>query len=246
MDTIANCLIGPVALALLALPSLRRAANARWILLLVFVSIADSVATLLPHFVHALRIPHAQMNWSGKLIDIAVMLVVVLVLSLSGALSRRDVGFTLAQAPGTGRAILFVALPFLLAVAALAVGVVGNAKPPSTQIVLYEATLPGLAEEIVWRGLLLAVFDKIFPARMRILGAELGFGALATALVFGLVHTVQFDAKLALQTDWAVGAFAAVTGLVLAYLRARTQSLVVPAIVHNATNIILECVPRLL
>jgi len=119
----------------------------------------------------------------------------------------------------------------------------GITKPPKLETLLFEATLPGLAEELVWRGLLLALFDRMFSGRVTILGAALGYGAIVTSLVFGFVHSVQFDSKLVLHTALDNGAFAAATGLVLVWIRARSKSLVFPVLVHNATNLILESIP---
>jgi membrane protease YdiL (CAAX protease family) len=236
---------GPAALLLLALPALRAPRNTSWIALALGISIADSVATLLPFIYHPLVIPHMHYNWTGKLIDIAVMVTIMLLLVASGAFKRTDFAFTLKQAPGTGRGLLLVALPFLIIVAVLAATLFGNPKPPSAETVFFEATLPGLAEELVWRGLLLALFDRMFAGRVTILGAALGYCAIATSLVFGFVHSVQFDSKLVLHTAFANGAFAVATGLVLVWIRARTKSLVFPVLTHNATNLILESVPLL-
>jgi uncharacterized protein len=236
---------GPAALLLLALPALRAPRNTPWIALVLGISIADSVATLLPFLYHPLVIPHMHYNWTGKLIDIAVMVTIMLLLVASGAFKRTDFAFTLKQAPGTTRGLLIVAVPFLIFVAVLAATLFGNPNPPSTETVFFEATLPGLAEELVWRGLLLALFDRMFSGRVTILGAALGYGAIATSLVFGFVHSVQFDSKLVLHTAFDNGAFAVFTGLVLVWIRARTKSLVFPILTHNATNLILESVPLL-
>jgi len=236
---------GPAALFLLALPALRRSSNVRWITLALFVSIADSVATLLPIIDKQLQISHTNWNWSGKLIDIAVMVAIMLALVVLGPFKRADFGFTLKQAPGTRRGLLMVAVPFMVLIAVLAMTAFGNTKLPSPETLLYEATLPGLAEELVWRGLLLALFDRMFAGRVTILGASLGYGAIATSLVFGFVHAVGFDSKLMLHTALDNGVFAAATGLVLVWIRARSKSLVFSVLTHNATNLILESVPLL-
>ncbi len=228
---------------LLALPGLRSARNVPWLLLVIGIALADSIATLIPLFYRPLLIPHLHYNWTGTLIDIAVMVTIMLALSASGLFKRTDFGFTFRQAPGTARGLLLVAVPFLLIVACLTMKFFGETSPPKLETVLFEATLPGLAEELVWRGLLLALFDRVFAGRVTILGTALGYGAIATSLVFGFVHSVQFDSKLVLHTALDNGVFAAVTGLVLVWIRARTKSLVFPILTHNSTNLILESIP---
>jgi len=103
--------------------------------------------------------------------------------------------------------------------------------------------MPGLAEELLWRGILLAILSRMFTARFKLANAEIGYGAIALTLVFALVHGIQFDKTLALHTDGMNALMAGVTGFALVWLRLRTKSLVLPVVLHNATNVILETVP---
>lgn len=239
---IVNCAIAPVAFLLLCLPALGKPDTRGWIPVIILMSVLDSVVTLIPTYNHALQVPGAHWNWSGKILDIAVMLAAAAVFVRSKRFAASDFGLTFRQAPGTGRAILLMMVPFLIIVAALAATLFGNAKLPPTEKLWYEASLPGLAEELLWRGILLAILDRMFTARFTLGRAEIGYGAIAVSLVFGLVHGVQFDDKLTLHTDWESGTFALFTGFALAWLRLRTKSLVLPVVLHNATNMILETV----
>ncbi|HEY7979366.1 MAG TPA: CPBP family intramembrane glutamic endopeptidase [Rhizomicrobium sp.] len=239
---IANCAIAPLAFLILCLPALRNPDARGWVPLIILMSVLDSVATLIPAYYHQLQPPHVHMNWGGKILDVAVMLAAAGIFIATKRLTARDLGLTLKQAPGTGRAILFVMIPFLLVVAALSATMFGNAKLPSAEKLWYEATMPGLAEELLWRGILLAILNRMFADRFRLAGAEIGYGVIAVSLVFGLVHGMQFDDKLAIQTDWVTALFALCTGFALAWLRMRTKSLVLPVVLHNATNVILETV----
>ncbi|MGN6514769.1 MAG: CPBP family intramembrane glutamic endopeptidase, partial [Rhizomicrobium sp.] len=170
-------------------------------------------------------------------------LVVALILIATKRFTARDVGLTLRQAPGTGRAILFVMIPYLIVMSVLTAMWFGEPKPQSAETIWYEATMPGLAEELLWRGLLLAVLDRMFAARFRLWKAEIGYGAIALTLVFALVHGLHFGKDFAIQTDWLNALMAGVTGFVLVWLRLRTRSLALPVVLHNATNVILETVP---
>ncbi|MGN6516018.1 MAG: CPBP family glutamic-type intramembrane protease, partial [Rhizomicrobium sp.] len=212
---IANCAIAPVAFLLLCLPALRAPDTRNWIPAVVLLSVLDSVATLLPLYAKSLQVPGAHWNWSGKIIDIVAMLVVALILIATKRFTARDVGLTLRQAPGTGRAILFVMIPYLIVMAVLTAMWFGEPKPQSAETIWYEATMPGLAEELLWRGLLLAVLDRMFAARFRLWKAEIGYGAIALTLVFALVHGLHFGKDFAIQTDWLNALMAGVTGFVL-------------------------------
>ena len=121
----------------------------------------------------------------------------------------------------------------------------GNNHPPSLETVLYQATMPGLAEELSIRGVQFAIFDRILIFRFRLIGAEIGYGAIATSIWFGLGHAISLDAAPDWQSGLAAFATTGAIGFLLAWFRARTGSLVVPVVVHNITNLILESVPRL-
>lgn len=60
-----------------------------------------------------------------------------------------------------------------------------------------------------------------------------------------LVHGIQIDSHMALHTSAGGAVVAGVTGFLLAWLRTRSGSLVLPILAHNATNVVLESVPLL-
>ena len=240
---IVNSAIAPVAFLILCLPALRHPDARRWIPFVVAMSVLDSVATLLPIYVHALQFPNVHWNWGGKVLDTAVMLAVATMFIVTKRFTAKDFGLTFRQAPGTWRAVVFMMIPYLVIIAALTAKWFGETKPQTAETIWYEATLPGLAEELLWRGILLALLDRMFTARLRLANAEIGYGAIALTLVFALVHGLHFDKTLAMQTDWMNALMAGVTGFALVWLRLRTKSLVLPVVLHNATNVILETVP---
>jgi len=102
----------------------------------------------------------------------------------------------------------------------------------------FQATMPGLAEELVYRGAFLALCDRAFGRPWRIAGAEVGWGLIVTSVVFGAVHAVNIDRNGALTVEWlfAIGPFAG--GLLGGWLRARTGSIWPGVVLHNASNLL--------
>ncbi|HEX2589902.1 MAG TPA: CPBP family intramembrane glutamic endopeptidase [Rhizomicrobium sp.] len=241
VGTLVTMAIGPLALLMLAAPSVARSTARPWLLLVAIVALADSVATMLPILDKGLQLPGVHWNWSGKLLDLAVMAALTAALIATRRLNPREIGLTFRQAPGTPRILLIVVLPYLVVLVALAATMFGNTKPPDVETLAYQATLPGLAEELVWRGLLLALFDRMFPHR----DGGVGYGLIATSAVFGLIHGVAIGDDLSLHFAFDSMLFASGTGFLLCWLRTRTGSLVLPVIVHNATNAIMQTVPLL-
>lgn len=240
---IVNCAIAPVAFVVLCLPALRNPEARKWIAVVILMSVLDSVTTLTPLYVKALQVPGAHWNWSGKILDIAVMLVVAAIFIAAKRFTARDFGLTFRQAPGTWRSVVFMMIPYLIIIAMLTAKYFGETKPQTAETIWYEATLPGLAEELLWRGILLALLDRVFTARIKLAGAEIGYGAIALTLVFALVHGLHFGKALEIQTSGLGALMAGVTGFALVWLRLRTKSLALPVVLHNATNVILETMP---
>lgn len=238
-----NSAIAPLAFLILCLPALRNPQARGWIPVVIFMSVLDSVATLVPAYVHALQIPGTHWNWGGKILDIVVMLAVATAFIVAKRFTARDIGLTFRQAPGTWRAIVFMMIPYCIVLAVLTAKWFGETQPQTAETIWYEATMPGLAEELLWRGILLAILDRMFSVRFKLANADIGYGAIALTLVFALVHGLHFDKTLAVQTDGMNALMAAVTGFALVWLRLRAKSLVLPVVLHNATNVILETVP---
>lgn len=171
-------------------------------------------------------------NWSGKLYSF--LLVAALVLVIRGPLDRVTVGLTVRRRPGW-------LLPSLLVLAALAgwataVGLSSPKGPWDPATLAYLAIMPGLNEELVYRGALPALIDRLVPGRVDLLGAPIGWGLAATAVLFALLHGLWLDAEWSIHVDLIALRNAAVTGLAFAWLRARTGSLLLPVLAHGLVD----------
>lgn len=91
-------------------------------------------------------------------------------------------------------------------------------SPLTTADVLYVSVLPGLAEELLFRGALLPAVAPDWR------------GALVAGLVFGALHSSG-------GRNAAFAAFASVLGCLYGGLMLATGSLWVPAIAHSAANV---------
>ncbi|MGP9538597.1 lysostaphin resistance A-like protein [Brachybacterium sp. AOP43-C2-M15] len=167
-----------------------------------------------------------ERNWQGKLLDLLWVGILVLVLR---RWAREEAGLRWRIVPGSARPALLVVLGVLTVFVALgAVAVLSGesaARPVDLEQVLWDATVPNLTEELIWRGAMLAVLDRALPARRRVLGAGLGWGTVITAVLFGVGHMVLLGADGAWSLSIGGGVFALVMGLALAWIRARTGSI---------------------
>lgn len=183
--------------------------------------------TALPASLPGERLIGNRWNWAGGALATAGMLALAAVLVRRAGFAWHEFGLTWSQRPGSLPAAAFVAVAVLaLNYAAMTLS---RFRLPGVPLEtwLYQATLPGLAEEIAFRGVLLALADRAFAAHRTIGGAPLGWGGVTVTASFFAAHDLSLGAALGVLP-------AAVLYL---WLRARTGSLVLPVVVHNAWNL---------
>ncbi|MEM1036745.1 MAG: CPBP family intramembrane glutamic endopeptidase [Pseudomonadota bacterium] len=93
--------------------------------------------------------------------------------------------------------------------------------------------MPGLEEEVFYRGALLASLSLAFPIRWTVFGAETTPAFLLNSLLFGMLHGFWMTSSGLGFTAGAV-LFSTVSGLVFSWLRERTGSLLLPIYMHIA------------
>jgi membrane protease YdiL (CAAX protease family) len=103
---------------------------------------------------------------------------------------------------------------------------------------VYEASMPGLGEEIMYRGLMLMVLNEAFGRPWKLAGIEFGWGFVIISALFGIVHGIEVKtgAAFAVNFYWSAMIFPAATGVVLAWLRERTGSVWPSVLFHNFVN----------
>ena len=204
--------------------------NVRWLLIAaLLVAVNDFFLTrgygLLPTFVHG------EWNWQGKILA----LVATLAIAALPSFGWRRVGLTLRQRPGSLRAAVPVAA--LYCVFFVAVRLVFGGSTGTREEVLFQLTLTGFEEEPFYRGILLFTLDRAFTGRVRLLGVDLGWGALLSCALFGLAHAFSYSDG-AFSFDPMMMALTAIPSLLAVWLRLRTGSLMLPVVLHNFGNAI--------
>jgi hypothetical protein len=93
--------------------------------------------------------------------------------------------------------------------------------------------MPALNEELVYRGCLLGILNKLLPQKINLLGAWMGWGAVVTSLLFSLLHGFGFNNDLSIYIDAIALRNSFVSGFIFAWLRERSGSLLMPVIAHG-------------
>ena len=109
--------------------------------------------------------------------------------------------------------------------------VLANELPPRSNSWLISLT--SIPEEILWRGVVLAAFLRIYDQRKSI---------IFSALVFGALHI--FTVLNGNPPIWVVGniVWAAITGLFYGYVTLKTDSLLPAMIVHYLANLFVAAI----
>lgn len=206
----------------------RRGFSLRWLLIAaLMVALNDALLTsayrLLPDVIGG------DWNWQGKLLALAATLAIV----ASPSFGWRRAGFTLAQAPGSLKAALPVSALYCAFFVAIALVYPGGQA--DGEEIAFQLTMPGLEEELFYRGILLFALDRAFTGRIRFLGVDWGWGALLSCILFGLAHAFGF-AHGGFQFDPATMALTAIPSFLAVWMRLRTGSVLLPILLHNFGN----------
>ncbi|NCQ47531.1 MAG: CPBP family intramembrane metalloprotease, partial [Sphingomonadales bacterium] len=134
--------------------------------------------------------------------------------------------------------------PALIAIALMIAFIIGlqmlanDGATLDTETLLYQATIPGIDEELMFRGLLLLGLSMAVTGKTWTLwGAPVGWAAILVTIFFALGHSIMVsDGEV--QTIWIATIYTAILGSALMWIRLRTGSILLPIIAHNATNFV--------
>lgn len=99
-------------------------------------------------------------------------------------------------------------------------------KPLATPDLIWLGLLPGLSEELLFRGVMLPSIGLTW------------FGLIVSSLSFGVLH---FSGS----HQWSYVVWATIIGLILGWSALETGNLLVPIIAHVTTNLISSCIWKL-
>jgi hypothetical protein len=174
-------------------------------------------------------IPASHWNWQGKLLALAATLAIAAL----PAFGWRKSGLTIAQAKGSLRSCVPVAIVYCAFFAVLAHFI--PAQSAARETIAFQLTMPGLEEEPFYRGILLLALDHAFRGRVNIVRVDWGWGAVLSCGLFGLAHSFGFSHGH-FSFDPLNMALTALPSVIGVWLRVRTGSLVIPVLLHNFGN----------
>lgn len=185
--------------------------------------------TLQYHF-DCFNIIDGRWNWDGKIYGIVCGIAIYFIF-------RRQFNennfFTLKQ----NKEGLKSALKVVVAILAIAIlGGVVNEKEFNLETLLFQISMPGIDEEIMYRGVLLG----LMCSALRTGGAAWRSPAIIiNAVLFGLVHSLTLGDG-ALQFNSVNFMWTGLLGYGFGYITIKTRSILIPMLTHNLYNFTLN------
>lgn len=185
--------------------------------------------TLQYHF-DCFNIIDGSWNWDGKIYGIVCGIAIYFIFRRQ--LSNNNF-FTLKQDKAGLKSALKVAIA-ILTIAIL--GGVVNDREFNIETLLFQISMPGIDEEIMYRGVLLGLMCSALRAG----GAAWRNPAIIiNAVLFGLVHSLSLGDG-ALQFNSVNFMWTGLLGYGFGYITIKTRSILIPMLTHNLYNFTLN------
>lgn len=180
-----------------------------------------------------------EWNWQGKILEVGLSILAIVALSMAAeeaAVSRARPNW-LRPTLASGVAILL--LPLIVFFAA-------HARESLTwEGWAFQFTMPGLAEELLFRGVIQGLLNRGLGKPWQLSGARIGWGLLITSVLFAAGHMVSVTRQLHIEFafDEAIGPL--IGSLITGWLRERVESVWPLTVLHNLSNILIPALTLL-
>ncbi len=187
--------------------------------------------------------PEGAPTWMGVFVHYGVMLAVTLVLVLASSMGNPGrFGFRMPTRGGYGSSVVpGLALGAAASVVGLLAGGGGIGGSMSDlnflEIVLLVWVLASVTEEVLVRGYVQGYLEPLADRGFTVFGLRLSLPVLLSALFFSAMHLILLTTDTSHVTVCIILVFTFALGLLAAYQRERSGSLLRPIAVHVSFNV---------
>lgn len=177
-----------------------------------------------------------QYAWTGKFLCLVVSLSIIFSLNKK---DREEIGFTtkINTRKQLKFGILFF-LGFLLFDFVFKWALFPKGGNFDLETFVFQSTMPGLAEEITFRGIGLWLLDKAFEPKWNFKGIRLGWGFIIVTILFGVAHGAILTEDHQFKVDMITILYLTlISSLSLGILRKFSGSLIYSVLGHNCINV---------
>ena len=177
-----------------------------------------------------------RFTWIGKILSLITSLVIIYSVSKS---DRKEIGFTTEiNSKKQLRSGLLFFFGFLLFDFILKMILFPKGASFDLETFIFQATTPGLTEELAFRGISFWLLDKVFLPKWTFRGIQFGWGFIIVTVFFGLVHGVVLKENHELKFDlMTIVYLTLISSLSLGILRKLSGNLIYSVLGHNTINV---------
>lgn len=198
--------------------------------LFIIYYLVNNLVVKLPFYYSSLNIFGGQWNWSGKVYTIVWSIIFI---SIFQNRFKNFIGFQFNISRRIWGLFFFVLLVAFVA------GILFYFKPWDTETLLFQAILPGIDEEIAFRGIMLGILTTILVTKKRIGRWQIHHPEIwAVSLLFGFVHGIKLSADLNLTFDAIYFIHTFILGWIWGYMTVKSKSIYLSMLSHNLSNFI--------
>lgn len=187
----------------------------------------DDLVTGLASSSAAFSFVGGEWNWSGKIYSLLLSIVVVLGMRIR----PQTLGLTLSQRKLKASLIALG----LLILWGFSLGLVFKPEAPSVETLAFQALMPGLAEELAYRGIAPALLLGLIRGKEPAQGIPWAV-VFITALAFGMWHGLSYS-NSGFAFDPTSALFPFIGSIAGGWLRFSSGSLLFPILAHSFANI---------
>ncbi|WP_347216266.1 CPBP family glutamic-type intramembrane protease [Chryseobacterium sp.] len=209
--------------------------NLKFLLLFLALFLADTYLQifskqLFPHFLGL------KFAWIGKLLSLTLSLSVIYFVNKN---DRKEIGFTTSTNSKSQIkfGVLFF-LGFLIFDFIFKFILFPKGGEFDLETFAFQATMPGLTEELLFRGIYLWIFDKVFLPHWNFKGIQFGWSFVIVTVLFGVAHGIVLTPDHQFKFDIITIVYLTlISSLSVGILRKFSGNLIYSVASHNIINL---------
>lgn len=192
------------------------------------IYVVYQIVLILPKVLPSLNLIDSRWNWEGKILGIFWGITCYFVFRKYFA--DNDF-FTLRQNKENFRISLMGAI--FVVIAATVIGYFSGSSPFDMETLAFQLTMPGIDEEIMFRGLLLGLLTTALRNEISFLGNP---GVWLTAILFGFMHALTLNKDYSINFEPIYFIQTGLGGFFWGLITIRSRSILLAILSHNFSN----------
>jgi membrane protease YdiL (CAAX protease family) len=199
------------------------------ILFFALIYIVYQIVLILPKFMEQLKFIGGNWNWEGKLFGIIFGIICYFI--FRKYFSENDF-FTLRQDKENFKKALIVTIVSVLLVTLVA-SLTGGGEQFSSETLAFQLIMPGIDEEIMFRGILLGLLATALRDKLKFLGNP---SVLLTAILFGFLHALTLEKDYSINFEPIYFLHTGIGGYIFGWITIRSRSILLAILGHGFAN----------